>query len=75
MAGEPTVRALDELRARLSARIDATNARAAGLRHELAGPIDGPSRRMIEAEIGTATALADLTDAVREVVTVLREQA
>jgi hypothetical protein len=75
MASEPTVRGLDELRARLSASIDATNARADGLRHELAGSIDEPSRRMIEAEIGTSTALAGLAGAVRDVVTVLREQA
>lgn len=74
MTGEPTVRILDEMRAQLSASVDAANARVDRLRHELDGRVDEPSRRLIESETGTAAAIGDLACAVRELVTAVCEQ-
>ncbi len=64
---------LDDMTGELSARTEAANARVEELRHELDGSVDQPSRCIIEAQIGTAAAIADLTCAVRDLVTALRE--
>ena len=50
-----------QTRTDLSSRIDATNER-----------IDGLSRRVVESEVRTATAIADLAGAVSEMTGVLR---
>lgn len=61
------------MRAKISTCVDAAHARVEGLRHELDGSVGQPSRHIIEAQIGTAAAIADLTCAVRDLVTALRE--
>jgi predicted nuclease with TOPRIM domain len=61
---------IHETNARLTetnARIDETNARLESLREEL-------SRRIVESELRTATAITDLAGTVRDVATLLREQ-
>ncbi len=61
---------IDATNARLdetNARLDGTNVRVDGLREEL-------SRRIVESEIRTSTAIADLAGTVRELTGVLRAQ-
>jgi len=58
---------LEQLDVRVNARIDETNASLGVLREEL-------SRRIVESEIRTATAITELAGTVRDVATLLREQ-
>ncbi len=72
-----------QTRTDLSTRIDATNVRLETLREGLSGRIDtlrdelseridGLSRRVVESEIRTATAITDLAGAVSQMTGVLR---
>jgi predicted nucleic acid-binding Zn-ribbon protein len=54
---------LDETKLEFSARIDATNASVGEL-----------SRRVVESEVRTATAITELHGTLRDVATMLREQ-
>jgi chromosome segregation ATPase len=56
---------LRDTRESLGSRIDSTNERLDTLREEL-------SRRIVDSEIRTSTAIADLTGTVREMTSVLR---
>lgn len=65
-----TVQILKDIRANtrdVSDRLDQTNARLDSLREEL-------SRRIVESELRTATAMTDLAGSVREVAQILRAQ-
>ncbi len=59
-------------------RLDATNGRLDATNASLSVRIDamheGLSRRIVESELRTATAIADLAGTVREMTAVLREQ-
>jgi chromosome segregation ATPase len=70
---------LRETRDTLSARIDGTNAAVQGLRDDVHGMRDEVhgmreelSRRIVESEVRTSTAIADLAGTVREMTSVLR---
>jgi predicted nucleic acid-binding Zn-ribbon protein len=63
-----TIEVLKEIREEvhsLGSRVDSTNERLDSMREEL-------SRRIVESEIRTSTAIADLAGTVREMTSVLR---
>ena len=61
-----------QTRTDLSSRIDRTNERLETMREDLSERIDGLSRRVVESEVRTATAITDLAGAVSEMTGVLR---
>lgn len=69
---------LDRMNLELNDRIDGTNARLDGAVTRLDARIDEVreelSRRIVESEIRTATAIADLASTVRDMTAVLRQQ-
>lgn len=56
----------------LGSRIDATNERIDGTNERLEAMSTELSRRIVESEIRTSTAIADLAGTVREMTSVLR---
>jgi uncharacterized protein YoxC len=59
----------------LRSDVKETNVRVDGLRDEVKGLRDELSRRIVESEVRTSTAIADLAGTVRELTSVLRVQA
>jgi predicted nucleic acid-binding Zn-ribbon protein len=53
-------------------RLDRTNERLDALREETNERLDAMSRRIVESEVRTSTAIADLAGTVREMTSVLR---
>jgi uncharacterized protein YceH (UPF0502 family) len=56
----------------LGTRVDGTNTRVDRLQEEMHGMREDLSRRIVDSEIRTSTAIADLTGTVREMTSVLR---
>ena len=56
----------------LGTRVDGTNTRVDRLQEEMHGMREDLSRRIVDSEIRTSTAIADLTGTVREMTAVLR---
>jgi uncharacterized protein Yka (UPF0111/DUF47 family) len=63
---------LRETRDALGSRIDGTNERLDAMAEQAHGMREELSRRIVESEIRTSTAIADLAGTVREMTSVLR---
>lgn len=77
MVADITVEILREIRDGIhetNARLDQTNARLDQTNARMEQGFDALSRRLVESELRTATALVDLAGSVREVTDLLRSQ-
>ncbi len=70
---EPTDLTIEILRD-IRAGIEKTNERVDALREDANARLDLLSRRIVESEVRTSTAIVDLAGTVREMTTVLRAQ-